>query len=132
MPLFGAGELAAMRAAAVAHMPDTAVRLAYTAGRSPVGMPTSSYVEAEEFACGVEWIRNDELLATPGAPLAVSARMRASLGLVGVLASNDRVRITAIRGEALATPIECEIVGIPLPSTSALLLELRRLDDRTA
>jgi len=121
-----------MRATAVAHMPDTAKRLAYTAGRSPVGMPTSSYVEGAEFACGIEWIRNDELLATPGAPLAVSARMRAPLSLLGVLASNDRVRITKIRGEALATPIECEIVGIPLPSTSALLLELRRLDDRTA
>jgi len=109
-------------------MMDTCVRLRYGAGTTDAyGMPDVGWTEAEEYDCGLDVGKRDEMMdeAQVAGEFAVLR-----LPIDTEISRLDRLRITKRFGVELDEDerIDYEIVGEPRRGASGLILNIMRVD----
>jgi hypothetical protein len=109
-----------------AAMPDTCVRLVYSATPDAYGQPSPTWTAAAaSLACGYngksrEVMDGAQVVMTDG-----SLR----LPIATVLVNTDRIRLTHRHGVALATALAYEIIGAPAQGPMGLVVNLRLVTD---
>jgi hypothetical protein len=121
--------LASLRRTANTSLQDTCVRRAYTRGRDANNQETESWADAETFPCryhpagGASSGQAGSRETTAGTVVDRDS-VRLPLAAAGVFTSRDRIKITALRGVALARPIERSIRGDVDAGLNTVLMRL--------
>lgn len=114
-----------MRRVASSGFVDTCLRLVYTAGTGDYGHGAPSYAEGDALACLFKPRPEPDALDTE--VLMVDADLY--LPRTTTLAPDDRVTITKLHGDAVATPQTFAIVGGPVLGKSLQHAELALVTD---
>ena len=122
MSVFSTSELSRMQDTQESAMMDTCVRLRYAAGTADgYGYAVPSWTEAEEYDCGLDVGKRDELLDETQVT-AEKAVLR--LPIDAEISELDRLRITHRFGVELDESVDYEIVGEPRRGPSGLLVTI--------
>jgi hypothetical protein len=109
-----------------AAMPDTCVRLAYSAILDSYGQPSPTWTAAAtSLPCGYNG-KSTEVM--DGAQVVLTdGKMR--LPMDTVLVTTDRIRLTHRYGVALSTPLVFDIIGAPAQGPMGVVVNLRLVTD---
>lgn len=114
------GQRARMRATQDATMGDTCVPLVWEEGRDPDGQETEgTYVPQAPTVCGYQ-PKGSREANTLQVTTQDQIRLPYDAGLV--LSSNDRIRLTSVFGDDLATPQEFMVDGEPRVGPTAIVV----------
>jgi len=123
--IFTTDDLAAMRAAQEAHMMDTCTLTARSQmGVDDFNLPVWTDTETADVPCGLDLRASREIMVETQLPV-YDARLR--LAHDQKIEEVDRVSITHRFGEALATPLEFEVLGLAMSGPSGQVLNLRTM-----
>lgn len=120
------------RSVAEGTMADTCEVITTTAAApNASGYVARSVTATVSSACGVQWLATADQYTAPESgdrsSVVVVGTLRLPLALWGMVKATSRLRITAMRGDTLSTPIVVEIVGEPRRGTVAVVADIRRI-----
>jgi hypothetical protein len=124
--MFSSADLAYMRDTAEASLWDTCLRLVYSAAGGDYGYGAPSYTPGASLACRFAPRLEHDVLV-PSAVLMVDADIWLDRG--ETLDPNDRLTITHMHGEAVASPQTFAIVSGPVISKTLMHAELSLITD---
>jgi len=130
---FSTLELAQMQYDNEAHMMDTAIIYTRTDTISSDGQPVASWTKGATIPCGFGYspfkFRSRELnIYGAEESSEILVRARVSLDYIDSFTTNDKLRLTHLKGVALTTPEDYEIQGFEEPGPSALVVNLKRVE----
>lgn len=115
-------------------MQDEAIHLPRTVNRNPNGEEIATYADGDPWRCGFDPKGGKELSSNIAGKTASSAdlivtdaSLRLPLAASGI-SPYDRMRLVALKGDALAVPQTFDVIGFPELGPSGIVLNLQRVE----
>jgi hypothetical protein len=123
-------DLAQMQLDNESHMMDTAVIYTRTDALDSLGQPIPTWTEGDTITCGFAFspfkFRSRELdIYGAEETSEMLVRARVSLDEIDTLTTNDRLRLTHLKGVALTTPQDYDVQGFTERGPSAMVVNLK-------
>lgn len=112
------------RAAFLGAMTDTCRVCAYSETQDVRGELTATYTAGSEVTCA---FRPGASAESAGDATKATATAEIWLPLATTVTRRDRIRVTKLWGETLATPLEYGVVGDPRKDVGRLILQVREV-----